>query len=231
MQKGYIMTNLFYDGFNSKLIETARFTTLLEIPILEAPTEIIIPTVAVPFSKRRVLTGIPTEMLIFYEQDPKFREFVSVPQNFMKELEGAIMFSTPDCSLYRDMPLWEQIANIGVSRSIGYYLQQQGKYVIPNVRWGDERTISKETFGFAPAFAGIPRNSIVSIGTYGCSKSKEDKYYLEYGLDSMLAELTPKVVIVYGSYNPRIFTKYEKYAQFVNIPDWTTYRHSKTEVA
>ncbi len=89
------------------------------------------------------------------------------------------------------MPLWAQIANIGVNRSIGYYLQEQGKYVIPNVRWGDERTYSRKYFDSAPAFAGVPKNSIVSIGTYGCSRTREDKYYLEAGLDSMLSELNP----------------------------------------
>lgn len=68
--------------------------------------------------------------------------------------------STPDCSLYRDMPLWKQIANIGVSRSVGYYLQEQGKYVIPNVRWGDERTYNRQLFDFAPAFAGIPKTAL-----------------------------------------------------------------------
>ena len=211
--------NLFYDGFNSKLIETAFFESFLEIPILEAQKEIIIPSKAIPFSKRSAVTGLSNEMLVFYEQDTEFREFVSVSQNYINELEHVRLISTPDCSLYRDMPLWEQIANIGVSRSVGYYLQQQGKYVIPNARWGDERTYSKELFGFAPAFVGLPHNSIVSIGTYGCCQKREDKYYLEAGLDAMLTDLTPEVVVVYGSYNSKIFCKYERYARFVNIPD------------
>ncbi len=225
------MDNLFYDGFNSKLIETALFESLLEIPVLEAQKKIIIPSIAVPFSKRAAITGRADEMLVFYEHDPEFRDFVSVPQNYIDELKRIEIVSTPDCSVYRDMPLWEQLANIGVSRSVGFYLQQRGKYVIPNARWGDERTYSKALFGFAPAFSGLPRNSILSIGTYGCCKKKEDKYYLEAGLDAMLTELTPKVVVVYGSCNPKIFGKYEKNTQFVHIPDWTTYKHSDSEVA
>ncbi len=168
------MRNLFYDGFNSKLIETAFFEGMLEIPKLEKQQEIILPTVAVPFSKRKAITNPEEEMIVFYEQDYYFRGFVSEPQKYMDELSDVKIISTPDCSLYRDMPLWEQIANIGVSRSVGYYLQQQGKYVIPNARWGDERTYSKQLLGFIPAFTGLPKNSIVTIGTYGCSKSKED---------------------------------------------------------
>lgn len=222
--------NLFYDGFNSKLIETAFFDGSLEMPILDVPKEIIIPSVAVPFSKRNAITNPAEEMLVFYEHDPVFRSFVSVPQNYMDELKDIRIISTPDCSLYRDMPLWEQIANIGVSRSVGYYLQQQGKYVIPNVRWGDERTYTRDLFDTAPSFSGVPHNSIVSIGTYGCSKRKEDKYFLEAGLEAMLTELTPQVVIVYGSYNPKIFGKYERYTHFHHLTDWTTYVHNRKKV-
>lgn len=224
------MNNLFYDGFNSKLIETAFFNGFLEMPVLEAPKETVIPTIAVPFSKRNEITSPSEEMLVFYEHDPVFRDFISVPQNFMDELKNIRIISTPDCSLYRDMPLWEQLANIGVSRSVGFYLQQQGKYVIPNVRWGDERTYTREMFDIAPAFSGVPRNSIVSIGTYGCSKRKEDKYFLEAGLEAMLIELTPQDIIVYGSYNPKIFSKYERYTHFHHLPDWTTYVHKEKKV-
>ena len=221
------MNSLFYDGFNSKLIETAYFDGIFEIPILETPKEIIVPTIAVPFSRRKALNNPDEEMLVFYEQDPNFRKFISIPQYYMEELKNVKIFSTPDCSLYRDMPLWEQLANVGVSRSIGYYLQQQGKYVIPNVRWGDERTYTRQLCGFDLAFAGITANSIVSIGTYGCSKNREDKYFLEAGLDAMLMELTLKVVVVYGSYNPKIFGKYEHYTQFQHIPDWISYKRKK----
>lgn len=224
------MNNLFYDGFNSKLIETAFFDGVLEIPVLEAPKEILVPSVAIPFSKRKKLSNPNEEMLVFYEHDPEFRDFISIPQNYMEEMKDIRFFSTPDCSLYRDMPLWEQLANIGVSRSVGFYLQQQGKYVIPNVRWGDERTYTNQIFGVAPAFSGIPQNSIVSIGTFGCCQKKEDKYFLEAGLDAMLTELTPKDIIVYGSYNQRIFGKYERYTEFHHLPDWTTYVHQREQV-
>lgn len=210
--------------------ETAFFDGFLEMPVLYAHEEIIIPTVAVPFSKRNALKNPEEEMLVFYEHDLKFRDFISVPQNYMDELKNIRIISTPDCSLYRDMPLWEQLANIGVSRSVGFYLQQQGKYVIPNVRWGDKRTYTKELFDIAPAFSGVPHNSIVSIGTYGCSKRKEDKYFLEAGLEAMLTELTPRDVIVYGSYNPAVFEKYELYTNFHHLPDRTTYVHRRKKV-
>ena len=216
------MNNLFYDGFNSKLIETAIFDTVLEIPVL-APTSItVLPEIAVPFSKRHRLMDPTKEMLVFYEHDPIFRKFVSVPQKYVSELQDVKMMSTPDCSVYRDMPLWEQITNIAVARSIGYYLQQNGKQIIPNVRWGDERTYTSKVFGFAPAFVGIEKHQCVCIGSYGCCKKAEDKYYLESGLAEMLAVLEPSTVIVYGAHNPAIFGKYERYTHFHYLQDWTS---------
>ena len=216
------MKDLFYDGFNSKLIETALFESLLEIPILEAPNKIIIPKRALPFSKLDQICD-PLDMLVFYEKDPCFREFISIPQKYDNRLRNVKIMSTPDASLYRDMPLWEQLANIGVSRSIGYYEQQKGKYVIPNVRWGDERTYTTKLFDIPPAFAGIPKKSIISIGTYGCCQSKEDKYYLSAFLESMLDYLTPIDVMVYGSFNKKYIQKYGNYTNFHVLPDWTTY--------
>ena len=217
------MTNLFYDGFNSKLIETALFESILEIPILEAPEEIIIPKRAIPFSKIGQISD-PLDMLVFYERDPIFRDFVSTPQKYDAALSKVKIMSTPDCSLYRDMPLWEQLANIGVSRSIGYYEQQQGKYVIPNVRWGDARTYTNKYFDIPPSFAGVPKNSIVSIGTYGCSKKKEDKAHLVAFLEAMIDYLSPSDVIVYGSFNQKYIREFGQYTQFHVIPDWITYK-------
>lgn len=174
----------------------------------------------------------------FYEHDKRFFNVLVNTKDYLSELKKFAAVISPDCSLYRDMPLLEQIANIGVSRSIGHYLQQQGKYVIPNARWGDERTYTKSIFDYAPAFSGLPKNSIVSIGTYGCSKSKEDKYFLEAGLEAMLTELTPQDVIVYGSYNVKIFGKYERYTQLslrmsLSNPMYMKYRllHTKGEAS
>ena len=145
-----------------------------------------------------------------------------MPQRYIDEIEKFKISSTVDCSVYRDMPLVLQLANIAVSRSVGCYLQEQGKKVYTNVRWGDERTYTNKLFDIPPAFAGVPKHSIVCIGSYGCIQSKEDKYYFEAGLAAMLEELEPIHVLDYGNYNPKIFSQYEKYTQFHFLPDWIT---------
>ena len=48
IERSIFLKNLFYDGFNSELIETAFFDGIFEILILKAPSEIVLPTVAVP---------------------------------------------------------------------------------------------------------------------------------------------------------------------------------------
>ena len=57
----------------------------------------IIPSVAVPFSKRKAVTDPKKEMLVFYEQDPLFRDFVSV----MKEpIQVTLLALHPPLQVY-----------------------------------------------------------------------------------------------------------------------------------
>ena len=72
------------------------------------------------------------------------------------------------------------------------------------------------------AFLGVPKHSIVSIGTYGCIKSHENKVYFRNGLSAMLDELEPEVVLVYGGMPEFIFGDFKNRTHFVNYPDWTS---------
>lgn len=109
-----------------------------------------------------------------------------------------------------------------MNRAIGHYFQSKGMYVIPNIRWGDERTYTTTELPEKAAFLGAPKHSILSVGTYGCIKSKEDKRYFREGLIAMLDELEPEVVLVYGSMPRQIFEGIENRTHFVHYPDWIT---------
>lgn len=87
------------------------------------------------------------------------------------------------------------------SRSLGFWLSKNGVPIIPNVRWGDERT-----YDFC--FGGVERNSTVAIGTHGCIKKVEDKYYFKLGFKEMLNRLTPKTVLVFGKTPDDIFEEF-----------------------
>ena len=64
----------------------------------------------------------------------------------------------------------------------------------------------------------------MSVGTYGCIRSREDRYYFKAGLDAMLQELSPKVVLVYGAMPCSIFGDYLNHVEFHQYPDWISSR-------
>ena len=183
------------DGFNAELVSNAFFDGLLEIPIIEKPQEIKIPSALIPFTQMK-RSSTKSEAVHFYEHDKRFSDVLTCTKDLFPELAKFSAVISPDCSLYRDMPLCLQIANTYMNRAVGHYLQSKGIYVIPNIRWGDERSFTTVELPEKFAFLGAPKNSIVSIGTYGCIKSKENKDYFRKGLSAMLDELSPEVVLV-----------------------------------
>ena len=106
--------------------------------------------------------------------------------------------------------------------SISHYWQIQGIDVFALVRWGSRDTYTTDVLPEPIAFAGIPHDSIIVISTYGCIKTKDDKYHFEAGLDACLRALTPKIVLVHGAMPEKVFGPYLKYAEFHNYPDWIT---------
>ena len=214
------------DGFNSEFVADAYFDGVLEIPKLERPKDIIIPDKVIPFSKHGRSVD-HSEFLVFYEHDVLFGDVLRDPASFLPVIQRFPGMVTLDCSLYRDMPLTAQSANTYRNRAIGYYYQKRGVYVIPNIRWGDERSYTTEVLPDKFAFLGAPKHSIVSIGTYGCIKTHENKHYFKQGLAAMLGELQPEVVLVYGAMPDAIFLDFLNLTTFVNYPDWTSSKRKK----
>lgn len=211
--------NIIDDGFRSDLVRTADFAGVFEIPAIKAPKEFIIPNDTIPFSLRSQ-TKDHREFIVFYEHDIKFADILTATDDYLDELMTFPGVVSPDCSLYRDMPLVLQIANTYMNRAVGHYLQSKGIYVIPNVRWGDERTYTTCVLPEKVAFVGLPKHSIVSIGTYGCIQSRENKHYFKEGLRNMLEELQPEIVLVYGGMPEEIFKEFEEKTKFIQYPDW-----------
>lgn len=123
----------------------------------------------------------------------------------LKRFKGVI---SPDFSLYRKMPLCMQIWSTYQGRALAHWWQSNGIEVIPNVRFGDERTYSF-------CFDGIEPYSTVAVGTVGCIKRNEDRESFKRGLAEMVLSLQPKTIVVYGSAPDDIFGKYRNYG--INI--------------
>ena len=213
------------DGFNPELVETATFDGELEIPVIE-DTNPPFPSSLIPFSKRSNSIN-HDEYIIFYENDTEFGDVLMNPDKYIEEFNEFKGVISLDNSLYIDSPLAVQIGNVYKSRAIGYYFQTKGINVIANCRWGDERSYTNCVLPEKFAFLGIPRHSIVAIGTYGCNQGKEEKHYLREGLREMLNEIEPRCVIVYGSMPAVVFDEFKGKTKFIQFDDWTTQKRRK----
>ncbi len=176
------------DVFNAFLVKNANYEGKYEIPKLKATSAI--PSKVIPFS-RAISSKEYDAWVVFYENDDKFIRVWNNPNKYLPILQRFRGVISPDFSVYRNMPLCMQIESTYKGKALGHFWQEHGIDVIPNVRFNDERT-------FEFCFEGVPKNSIVSVGTHGCLKKNIDKEYFKIGLSEMVKVLSPKTVIVYG---------------------------------
>jgi hypothetical protein len=183
------------DVFHAYLVKGAQFTEGEELPCIESCNEISESLIS--FSSIKKTTNY-NQFIHFYEEDRKIECFWHNPKKYLpqiKEFKGII---TPDFSLYRDMPLVQQKWNAYRGRALGFWLQKQGVAIIPNIRYGDERT-------YAFCFDGVPQNSVIAIGTHGCIKHTEDMSYHIKGIEETIKRLRPRTIIVYGAIPDNVF--------------------------
>ena len=213
------------DGCNPELVKGAVFDGIFEIPVIKKPKRIVIPNGLIPFSK--IGKAEPDKFAVCeYENDTEFRDILLNPEHYVDILKQYQGFVSPDCSIYRDMPLAVQITNIYRNRAIGYYFQRNGIYVIPCVRWGDERTYTTKFLPEKIAFLGVEKHSIVSVGSYGQLKDRVNRYYFEAGMDSMMETLEPEIVLVYSKMPDNVGNAYPRTC-FIEFPDWTSAMREK----
>lgn len=211
------------DGFNPEFVETAIFDGILEIPCIEKQELSIIPPKAIPINELNKSED-HSELVIPYVYDSDFGDIVRNPQKYVNILSAYPAITSLDNSVYVDSPLTVQIANVYRSRSIGHFFQAKGLTVIPNVRWGDERSYTSSVLPEPFAFLGLPKHSILCIGTYGACKTNEEKYHLRHGLIEMLDRLSPETVLVYGAMPDSVFHGLYNKTQFIQYPDWMSSR-------
>lgn len=171
------------------MVKNVDFDGDFEIPRIS--TTPVIPSRLIPFSKA-ISEKNRSGFVVFYEHDERIEALWNQPNRYLpilKQFDGVI---TPDYSLYYDMPLAMQIWNTYRGKAIGAWLNDNGVSIIPNVRWGDERT-------YDLACLGVEKNSLIAVGTHGCIKCPENRRMFLKGFEQIIQELTPKKVIVYGS--------------------------------
>ena len=191
------------DDIQAFLIKGANLTENYEFPILKPCHEM--PESLIAFSKTKQVNDF-NSYIHFYERDRNILPFSKNPRIYfprLSQFKGVIGY---DISVYRNMPLGMQIGQTYDNRALTFWLQNNGLSVIPNIRYGDERS-------YLFCFEGIPQKSIISIGTYGCIKKKDDIEYHIKGVTETIKQLKPEAIIFYGTLREEI----ESILHFENI--------------
>lgn len=202
--------------WRSYMVAGARFSAN-DIPYcpttaLEIPTHILTYKEAKELYRKELCKGNKnfkcSSYVCFYEDDGDFDSVRGIwfrsahAYKILCHFAGII---TPDFSTNQDFPLPLKLWNTYRMRAFGYwYGKICGHAVINNVRWG-----TSETYWYC--FDGIPKHSIVAIGTVGGSPHKlVDRRRFEEGLAELVRVLSPQTIIVYGSANYDCFKKLEE---------------------
>ena len=155
------------DVFKADLLKDTIFDGPMEIPRILAVDSI--PHKLIPFSKAPYATELD-QWVHFYEQDLVFECVWHNPHRYLSVLQKFEGVISPDFSLYRDMPFAMQVWNKYRCHALGHYFQSNGIKVIPNVRFGDERS-------YPLCCQGVPKRSIIAVGSHGQVKVKRNREY------------------------------------------------------
>ena len=112
----------------------------------------------------------------------------------LKQYDGVL---SPDFSMYTNYPEAFQIWQVYRNRWCARYWQENGIKVIPTVSWSDESS-------YKYAFLGIPKHSVVAIGTVGVLNDKNAITLFMQGFKGMLKQLEPKEILIYGNTSKEI---------------------------
>ena len=180
------------DVFGFWKIKGAELSGDYEIPVIHGSSKI--PEDLVLFTDCEKEKHPENKSVHFYQYDENFVNCLESEAKLTKKLCAFRKFQSvilPDYSVYRDMPFAQQICQIYKSRAIGNFLMQNKIRVIPNIRWGDGRTI-KITCD------GIDKYGVVAVGVQGGYKNTENSESFENGFYKMLDILEPETVLCYG---------------------------------
>ncbi len=194
------------DVFHAFLVKNATYSGEQEIPCLKKETAV--PNSLILFSKA-ISSDAFDSWVCFYEDDAAFERLWNNPQKYLPILKRFAGVISPDFSIYRDMPLVMQEWNVYRSRAIAHWLQENGIRVIPNIRWGDERTHEL-------CCCGIQHGGTIAIGSHGCIKLLQEREPFKNGLDYVVRRIHPDNIVVYGKAPDDIFDKYRKADIIIN---------------
>lgn len=207
------------DSFQAYLVEGASFTKTEEYPILkEDMISKNIPIDIMPFNKAITYRGdLSKTFICFFEPDETFERVRRNPKKYLNFFKRTAVIIGFDFSVHSDMPIIKQKSQMNDNLSLTYFYGNNGIPVIPNLRCGIDELIPEylET---------IPKHSIVAVGTHGFIKTIPEKYEWLCFLETIITELEPKKIIVYGTMSGKVFDEIKVNQEFVFYDSWIAKR-------
>lgn len=152
----------------------------------------------------------------FFLDDYRFERCWKNPDSQIEELKKYDGVLSPDFSMYTNYPQAFQIWQVYRNRWCAAYWQSHGIKVIPTVSWSTE-----ESYDYA--FLGIPKGSVVAIGTVGIMNDENAKTLFLNGFKELLRRVEPSEVLIYGNtleelseypnirwFEPYMYTRFQK---------------------
>lgn len=191
-------TPFLRDVYLAYLISGARRTKTDEFPIIEEwmvskepPKEMI------QWDRRRDVINEKETAINFYCSDYTFNPILGNPKQYLEKLRRYSMVVGMDSSPYDNMPIVVQKSQIYLNLAITYFFGSHGLKVIPNVRLGDDRTMS--------SLEAYPKHTLISLGTNGFTKNLENRKIFSNQVLKVIDTLLPSGICVYGRIPNDIF--------------------------
>lgn len=195
------------DVYLAYLIDGARRTETDGFPIIEEWMVATEPPKEIIQWDRRRDVEIPSKVgMSFYCNDVGFQPILNNPQAYTEKLRRYGLIIGVDASPYDNMPLWVQKSQIGLNLGITYYYGSKGIKIIPNVRLGDNRTLS--------SLEAYPHRTLIAIGTNGFIKRTDNRNVFAEQVQKIVDTLEPTGICVYGPTPDEIFA----YVRLKGIP-------------
>ena len=195
------------DVYLAYLIANARRTKTDNYPIIEEWMVTTEPPKAIIQWDRRCDVDNPVETcMCFYCCDPGFQPILGNPQRYVDKLKAYQCIVGLDASPFDNMPLVVQKSQIYLNLACTYYYGSQGIKVIPNVRLGDNRTLT--------SLEAYPMHTLITIGTHGFTHRLDNRAIFKNQVNTIVDTLEPSGICVYGPASDEIFG----YAKEKGIP-------------
>lgn len=179
------------DLYLAYLIKDAKRTSVDEYPIIEKwMVSEKPPTNIVQRDRRGDIKECSSTAISFYCNDLGFQPILNNPKKYVEKLLKYEMVIGLDASPYDNMPLRVQKSQIGLNIAITYYFGKNGIKIIPNIRIGDDMTLT--------SLDAYPKNTLISIGTNGFIKKIDNRKIFKRQIEKIIDYLHPTGICVYG---------------------------------